>query len=205
MDILYAEAMTYPVPDIYDSVGGQLRIGLDNHEPSPGDAYREWLEYVLSQPYIPQTISVSYGIAERNVPPEYAMALCVLFAHLGARGTSVLFASGDNGVGLGDCKDGSGNVQFAPLFPGPVGVALYLSSQAVHKHIKQFAYQTSTVSQVSELPASVAGNGPEVAASLSGGDFSKFSTPPIPGCCCAHLPPASRQPVWWLVQVRFLL
>ena len=38
---------------------------------------------------------------------EYATALCDLFAALGARGASALTASGDLGVGAGDCEDDS--------------------------------------------------------------------------------------------------
>lgn len=51
------------------------------------------------------------GISRRN------MELCNLFTHLGVRGVSVLFVSGDNGIGKGDCKDSSGNIQFVPDFP----------------------------------------------------------------------------------------
>jgi hypothetical protein len=40
-----------------------------------------------------------------------------LFAQLGARGVSVLFSSGDNGVGAGDCNDGPGNTRFVPDLP----------------------------------------------------------------------------------------
>ncbi|KAI9453318.1 hypothetical protein BJY52DRAFT_1123649, partial [Lactarius psammicola] len=38
---------------------------------------------------------------------------------LGARGVSVIFASGDHGIGDGNCKvnDDSGRAQFVPLFP----------------------------------------------------------------------------------------
>jgi len=65
---------------------------------------------VLNQPTIPRTISISYGNAEQDLPPEYATALCNLFAQLGARCVSVLFVSDDDGVSKGDCKDGSRKV-----------------------------------------------------------------------------------------------
>ncbi|KAI9450416.1 subtilisin-like protein [Lactarius psammicola] len=113
----YAAAIAYPTPFIFYSVGGEFKWSPDTNEPIQGDTYLEWLRYVLTQPIIPLTISISYGNMERDFPPAYAKALCDLFARLGARGVSVLFASGDHGVGQGDCKDSSGKVQFTPLFP----------------------------------------------------------------------------------------
>ena len=42
-----------------------------------------------------------------------------MFAQLGARGTTLLFGSGDAGVGGGNCKtnDGKNVTQFQPAFP----------------------------------------------------------------------------------------
>ena len=48
---------------------------------------------------VAQTVSVPYSIRELDLPPEYAYSLCNLFKALGARGVSVLVASGDEGVG----------------------------------------------------------------------------------------------------------
>ncbi|KAH9071520.1 subtilisin-like protein [Lactarius deliciosus] len=61
---------------------------------------------------LPQTITTSYGANEKSHPLDYAIRVCLLFAQLGARGTSVLFASGDYGVGEGDCT-----ARFTPIFP----------------------------------------------------------------------------------------
>ncbi|KAI9451474.1 subtilisin-like protein [Lactarius psammicola] len=117
IDIQYAEAMSFPTPHIFFSTGGQYRwsggIGL----PGPGDAYLEWFKFLLTRPYLPPTITISYANPEPAFPPAYAIAVCHLFAALGLRGVSVLVSSGDHGVGLGDCKDSSGNVQFIPMFP----------------------------------------------------------------------------------------
>ncbi len=68
---------------------------------------------------IPQTISTSYGDDEQTVPQEYATSVCNMFAQLGAMGVSVLFASGDLGVGGGSCRsnDGTNRVKFIPVFP----------------------------------------------------------------------------------------
>ncbi|KAF8265590.1 peptidase S8/S53 domain-containing protein, partial [Lactarius quietus] len=118
-NIQYARALAYPTPLTFYSVGGSIVILLDSLLPSTGDNMLEWLKYVIDQLDIPKTISTLYGNLENSFPPDYAKALCNLFAQLGARGVSVLFLSGDNGVGKGACqaRDGSGKVQFIPEFP----------------------------------------------------------------------------------------
>jgi len=40
----------------------------------------EWLNYLLSQPNVPQTTSLSYGVPERILPLKYPRTLCNLFA-----------------------------------------------------------------------------------------------------------------------------
>ncbi|KAH8981684.1 subtilisin-like protein [Lactarius hatsudake] len=118
IDVQYASVMAYPTPIIFYSTGGSESWSTDSGEPLSGDADLESLDYLLKKKVIPQTISISYGTEERNVPPEYARALCILFAQLGTRGVSVLLPTGDDGVGdLKICKVGSGNVRFVPEFP----------------------------------------------------------------------------------------
>ncbi|KAH8989266.1 subtilisin-like protein [Lactarius akahatsu] len=94
--------MTYPTPHIFYST-----------KASPdGDFFLAWLDAVLGQQNVPQTITTSYGYSEKDYPMEYALEACLLFAQLGTRGVSVLFATGDDGVGKGDCT-----ARFAPVFP----------------------------------------------------------------------------------------
>jgi tripeptidyl-peptidase-1 len=90
------------------------------------DYNRQWLDYVLSQDEIPQTISTSYGDDEQTVPYSYAMRVCAGMASVSARGVSLLFSSGDHGVGDGIsnpatqiCKsnDGHNTTTFLPMFP----------------------------------------------------------------------------------------
>ncbi len=46
-----------------------------------------------------------------------------MFAQLGAMGVSVLFASGDSGVGGGSCQsNGTDRVKFIPVFPASCGL-----------------------------------------------------------------------------------
>jgi tripeptidyl-peptidase-1 len=110
LDVQYSSAMAYPTPNTFYSVGGGGEWS-DEGEPLPGDVYHELLTFMLDLPKIPQTVSISYGFAENAFPEEYATAVCNLFAQLGVRGVSVLFPSGDDGVGPGNC------VQFIPEFP----------------------------------------------------------------------------------------
>ncbi|KAH9162435.1 subtilisin-like protein [Lactarius sanguifluus] len=106
VDVQYTSGMAYPTPIVYYSVGD-----------GPGDAYLAWLDYMLNlQTGIPQTISISYANYEADYPPDYARAVCDLFMQLGARGVSVLIASGDFGVGEGHCMT-NGKVRFRPTFP----------------------------------------------------------------------------------------
>jgi tripeptidyl-peptidase-1 len=114
-------AMTWPTPLTAYSTGGSPPYTPDaltvNNTNEP---YLTWLQYILAQKDIPQVISTSYGDDEQTVPYSYAMSVCKGFAQLGARGISVLFASGDNGVGAaGDCftNDGKNTTSFLPVFP----------------------------------------------------------------------------------------
>ena len=54
-----------------------------------------------------------------QVPLDYATNVCNLFAQLGARGSSIMFSSGDDGVGAGNCatNDGKNTKRFQPNFP----------------------------------------------------------------------------------------
>ncbi len=125
LNMQYAQGMAYPTRHIFYSLGR----GPSGKE----DWYNSWLEYILDESIIPQTISISYGNYEKAYSRDDAVYLCSLFLQLGARGVSVLFASGNDGVGKGSCKDSSGNVRFIPSFPGTCTCGIFLGSQAVHK------------------------------------------------------------------------
>jgi tripeptidyl-peptidase-1 len=78
----------------------------------------------MIQKAIPQTISTSYGDDEQTVPRDYATSVCNMFAQLGVMGVSILFGSGDGGVGgaglvRGSClsNDGMNRTEFLPTFP----------------------------------------------------------------------------------------
>ncbi len=155
LNVQYASAIAYPTPHVYYSNGGETVVYSDG-EPAPGDVFLEWFKHVLAQSKIPQTITTSYGTDEKDCPLEYAKALCRLFAVLGARGASVLFGSGDDGVGNGDCKDKDGNVKFNPLFPATCthGFLSILASSTQAQ--VQVAHQTAMAFQVPMSPVSAA-------------------------------------------------
>ncbi|KAF8256804.1 subtilisin-like protein [Lactarius quietus] len=146
LNVQYALGMAYPIPLVFYSVGGGMDWDPITNKPIKGDPDLEWLKYVLDLSKIPQTISISYGNEEQTLPQEYTKALCDLYAQLGARGVSILLASGDDGVGEGDCKDGSGNVLFMPYFPASCP---WVTSVGGTTHLED-----------------------EVAAKISGGGFS---------------------------------
>jgi tripeptidyl-peptidase-1 len=84
-----------------------------------------WLQYVLALPdeELPKVVSTSYGDVEHTLPIAYARRVCDSFGQLGARGVTVIFGSGDSGVGRnGTChtnhNDGSAETpEFLTSFP----------------------------------------------------------------------------------------
>ncbi|KAH8979803.1 subtilisin-like protein [Lactarius akahatsu] len=137
-DVQYASGMVHPTPITYYSVGEGPQ--------GETDPYLSWLDYMLSLNDIPQTISTSYANYETDYALDHARAACDLFMQLGARGVSVLFASGDKGVGA-DCVT-DGKVRFRPIFPASCP-------------------WVTTVGGTTDF-------WPEIAAGLSGGGFSDY-------------------------------
>ncbi|KAH9973593.1 subtilisin-like protein [Lactifluus volemus] len=151
LDVQYGGAMSFPTPNTFYSTDGSppfipdSNITLNSNEP-----YLNWLNFILEQETIPQTISTLYGDHEQTVPPDYARSVCGLFAMVGLRGVSLLFGSGDNGVGAGSCltNDGTNRTQFIPFFPASCPFVTTVGGTT--------------------------GVGPEIAANSSGGGFSNY-------------------------------
>jgi tripeptidyl-peptidase-1 len=121
-NIQYSQAIAYPTPQTFYITGGDVSILPDSNLPAADDADQVFLNYLLDEDIVPpQTISISYGNREKNVPLAYADAICDLYARLGARGVTVLVASGNEGVGprvegcITDTE--TGRVQFIIDFP----------------------------------------------------------------------------------------
>lgn len=102
------------------STGGQPPFIPDTETPTnTNEPYLDWLNFILNQTSNPQTFSTSYGDDEQTVPEDFAITVCNMFAQLGVQGSSVVFSSGDFGVGGGSCltNDGTEQVKFQPIFP----------------------------------------------------------------------------------------
>ncbi|KAJ3523844.1 hypothetical protein NM688_g8659 [Phlebia brevispora] len=84
-----------------------------------GDYFIDLITYLLGQNVRPSILTVSYSVAEADVPKDIAERICHGFAELAAEGMSVIFSSGDGGVGgpsvadRNKCTDG----KFVPTFP----------------------------------------------------------------------------------------
>ncbi|KAH9940879.1 subtilisin-like protein [Epithele typhae] len=163
LDIQYTEGISFPTPNIYYSTGGSPPFTPDDNTPTnTNEPYLDWLNFILANSTIPQTFTTSYGDDEQTVPEDYATEVCNLFAQLGARGSSIMFSSGDDGVGGGDClsNDGTKTKKFIPNFPAScpfvttVGgtirvnpeVAVSFSGGGFSNYFSQPSYQSSAVS-----------------------------------------------------------
>lgn len=157
LDVEYAFSLSYPTPATFYTTGGSPPFEPDDLEPTDSnEPYSEWLSYMLSIEDPPQTISTSYGDDEQTVPYSYAKRVCEDFAQLGARGVSIIFASGDGGVGDGDpdpatqecySNDGRNVTEFIPGFPASCP---YVTAVGALQYV------------------------PEIAANFSGGGFSNY-------------------------------
>ncbi|KAK7033671.1 hypothetical protein VNI00_012671 [Paramarasmius palmivorus] len=157
LDIQYTIGMSFPTPNTYYSTGGSPPFNPDSQTPTnTNEPYLDWLNFILAQDDadIPLVFTTSYGDDEQTVPNDYAVKVCDLFMQLGARGRSILFSSGDFGVGGGDCltNDGTNTVQFQPAFPASC----------------PFVTAVGGTTRVN----------PEVAVSFSGGGFSNYFAQP---------------------------
>ncbi|KAI1130678.1 peptidase S8/S53 domain-containing protein [Nemania abortiva] len=106
LDTQYAAAITSEIPNVYYSTGGDTY-----------SIFEDLANYLLgldaaSQPNV---LSVSYGGEETLFGLSLAEATCNVFAELGSAGISIIFASGDSGVG--DSCNIDGQDAYEPFFP----------------------------------------------------------------------------------------
>ncbi|KAJ7246547.1 tripeptidyl peptidase A [Mycena haematopus] len=157
LDTQFAFGISYPTPGTFWTTGGLPPWLPDEHTPADtNEPYLDWLDFVLRSDHIPQTISTSYADDEETVPFTYASRVCKLFAELGSRGVSVLFASGDGGVGDGN--------------PNPATEQCYTNdNKRTARFLPAFPASCPYVTAVGGTMGI-----PEVAASFSGGGFSEY-------------------------------
>ncbi|EJD36853.1 subtilisin-like protein [Auricularia subglabra TFB-10046 SS5] len=139
LDVQYTVGVATGVPTTFVSVG----------EDGPQDSFLDTITALIDADAPPQVMTTSYGEGESDAGPDLADALCNAYMQLGARGVSIVFASGDSGVGdaQGTCRK-----TFAPTFPSGC------------------PYITSV--------GSTQGFAPETAAAFSSGGFSDLFAMP---------------------------
>lgn len=134
---------------VYTTNGTNPTFKPDLLTPTDSDEpYLVWLQYVLDLPDdgLPSVISSSYGDDEQTMSYSYASQACKMFAQLGARGVSVMFAAGDNGVGAtGYCKSNNGTnaTTFLPEFPASCP---YVTAVGATMHVNPEGKQHSLAS-----------------------------------------------------------
>jgi tripeptidyl-peptidase I len=171
LDVQTIIGMSYPIPVTAYSTGGEPPYKRDNAtQTDTNEPYLTWVNYILKQSNIPQVISTSYGDDEQTVPLSYATRVCQQFAQLGARGVSLLFASGDNGVGTNNTcfsNDGKNTPMFLPDFPA--SCPYVTSVGATHKFYPEV---------VAYFPPGRLRDGTVYNAYASGGGFSNYFARP---------------------------
>uniref|UniRef100_A0A6B2L177 Peptidase S53 domain-containing protein n=1 Tax=Arcella intermedia TaxID=1963864 RepID=A0A6B2L177_9EUKA len=95
LDIEYVMATAPNVPTWFWSTAGENQ----GQEP-----FVQWAQDMNAASLLPNVMSVSYGDEESSISKDYADRLNIELLKLGVRGITVLFSSGDNGVGCtGNC------------------------------------------------------------------------------------------------------
>ncbi|KAI0923099.1 hypothetical protein AcV5_009919 [Taiwanofungus camphoratus] len=139
LDVQYTIGLATDVPVVFISVG-------ESNNDGDLSGFLDIINYLLNEDSPPQVLTTSYGEVESEISISLADNLCNAYSQLGARGVSILFASGDGGVSgsrtTNYCTD------FVPTFPSGC------------------PYMTSV--------GATAGINPETAASYSSGGFSNY-------------------------------
>ncbi|KAF7368588.1 Family S53 protease-like protein [Mycena venus] len=147
LDIQYTVGLATGVPVTF------LSVGDDDTEEAFFTQLLDTTTSLAGAANPPTTITTSYGSNEVDFGSSLATKICNGYMALGARGISVLFASGDGGVRGGhDDESQCNNNTFIPVFP-------------------------STCPFVTSVGATVNFN-PEIAESFSSGGFSNFFPTP---------------------------
>ncbi|KIJ35837.1 hypothetical protein M422DRAFT_180170 [Sphaerobolus stellatus SS14] len=142
LDIQYTVGVASGVPTTFISVGNNFQDGAL-------DGFLDIINFLLAEAAPPQVLTTSYGQNENTISRALANQLCNAYMQLGARGTSILFSSGDGGVAGSQSESCTA---FLPTFPS--GCPFVTSVGAT------------------------TGIGPETAASFTSGGFSNFFARP---------------------------
>ena len=188
--VQYAAALAYPTPLFV------FRIARTMAE------FIQLLHFLLDMQPVPRTVSISFNyFLEHDLSPMDAYQMCNLFEQLGARGSSVLVASGNNGVGGEDCY------AFDVEFPTSCTCDVYHPFQAPHKRgeHKQVPHHIVFRRSLGHKRRRNSKHAPRGCdAPLRRWLFTLLSTPRIPNKCSGQLLRCDRQPISWPFQVRSL-
>ncbi|KAJ7767644.1 family S53 protease [Mycena metata] len=138
LDIQYTIGIATNVPVFFVSVG-------DDSQDGDLGGFLDIVNFLSAEDNIPQVMTTSYGENETDMTKALAFKLCEAYLAFGARGTSILFASGDGGVEGGQ-------------------------SQSCTKYQAAFPAACPYLTAV----GSVHGNVPETASTFSSGGFSNY-------------------------------
>ncbi|KAI0264974.1 family S53 protease [Gloeopeniophorella convolvens] len=142
LDVQYTVGLASNVPTFFISVG-------ENFQDGDLEGFLDIINFLSGESAPPQVLTTSYGQNENTISRSLANTLCNAYMSLGARGVSILFASGDGGVSgsqSGRCTT------FLPTFPSGCP---FMTSVGATQNVN-----------------------PETAASFSSGGFSNyFATP----------------------------
>jgi tripeptidyl-peptidase-1 len=107
LDVQYITAIGKNIPTEYWSFPGRQPGNIEN------EPFLDWLILLGNTTNPPLVFSVSYGEDENSISLGYANRMNQEFAKAGVRGITILFASGDSGVGsiFTSCT------KFAPQYP----------------------------------------------------------------------------------------
>ncbi|KAK0501997.1 family S53 protease-like protein [Armillaria luteobubalina] len=143
LDIEYTIGVATGVPTVFISVGNLTNDGVDGN--------LDIIDFLNGEADPPQVLTTSYGSNEGDISSSIAIRLCNAYAALGARGVSILFASGDGGVGGSQPRNCTA---FVPTFPavcpcatqGVAETAAGLSAGGFSNIFARPSYQASDVS-----------------------------------------------------------
>lgn len=144
------------------------------------EPYLELLEYLLAlnDTDLPTVLSISYGEEEQSVPEDYARKVCNLFMQLGARGVSVIFASGDYGPG-DSCTTGNNtdesSTYFQPVFPATCPWVTAVGATANRDDMIGASFSSGGFSLYFDRPGYQDGSVPAYVEGLGGAYASYFN------------------------------
>lgn len=112
LDTQTALGLVWPAHGILYNLGGVFG-------PKVGEMYDPFVQFLqdlIHNETVPSVVSFSESTPEDQIDPAYARSLCEMMMHVGMRGVTLLFSSGDNGPD-GDQPTGTHKAIFEPEFP----------------------------------------------------------------------------------------